>query len=68
VQSRIVDGEQWIAKRLAFLREHLEADLTESERTATEAEIQRLMKAPALSCTGPNGGGLLRRRLRRRNR
>jgi hypothetical protein len=66
VQSRIIDGEQWIAKRLAFLREHLEADLTEPERTATEAEIQRLMNAPALSCIGLNGGGPLRRRLQHR--
>src|SRR4051812_5493689 len=66
VQSRIIDGEQWIAGRLAFLREHLKTDLTDPERAATEAEIQRLLKAPALSCTGLTGGGL-RPRLRRRN-
>jgi hypothetical protein len=68
VQPRIIDGEQWIATRLAFLREHLDTDLTEPERTAAEAEIERLLKAPAFSCIGLNGAGLLRRRLLRRNR
>lgn len=68
MQSRIIEGEHWIAARLAFLRERLDGDLTDSERTATEQEIERLQKAPSLSCTGIGGGGFLRRRLRRRNR
>jgi hypothetical protein len=68
VQSRIIDGERWIATRLEFLREHLDTELTTHERTATEEEIQRLLKATSVSCTGLTGGGLLRRRLLRRDR
>jgi hypothetical protein len=34
VHGRIIDGERWIAERLAFLRERLAAELTSEERSA----------------------------------
>lgn len=40
----VVDGEDWIKKRLKFLSERLAEDLTEDERRALEAEIQALSK------------------------
>ena len=64
VRNRIIDGERWIAERLKFLRERLAGDLSESERAATEAEIEALSNERGLTSGGRRAGWL--RRLRRR--
>lgn len=65
VHGHIIDGERWIAARLAFLRERLEGELTPEERRATETEIEVLTKERGV---GPSGlrQGRIARRLRRR--
>ena len=40
----VVDGEDWIKKRLKFLRERLADGLTVAERRAVEDEIEALSK------------------------
>ena len=41
----VVDGEDWIKKRLTFLRERLaEGGLTDDEQRAVESEIEALSK------------------------
>jgi hypothetical protein len=40
----VVDGEDWIKKRVKYLRERLADDLTDDERRAVEAEIEALSK------------------------
>ena len=54
----VIDGEDWINKRLKFLRERLADDLADGERRAVEAEIETLSKerhqaGPVLGATGP---------------
>ena len=61
----IIDGERWIAARLAFLRERLQGDLPAGERRAIEAEIEALANERGI---GPPGlrQGRIARRLRRK--
>jgi hypothetical protein len=66
VASQIVNGEEWIRTRLAFLRSRLDTELTDDERTAVQAEIERLMEASAVSCHGLPVGWVRRWRARRR--
>ena len=40
----VIDGEDWIKRRVAFLKERLAEDLTDDERHAAEAEIEVLSK------------------------
>jgi len=63
-----IDGEQWIAKRLAFLKDRLAEDLAPEERQAAEAEVEALARergiAPGgrrVSRIGRRIRGLLRR-------
>ncbi|HEV3363301.1 MAG TPA: hypothetical protein VG795_04050 [Acidimicrobiia bacterium] len=62
--NRIIDGEDWIAKRLRFLRERLAGELPDEERGALDQEVEALSKE-----SGVMPGGLrfprLWRRLRR---
>lgn len=65
VNGRIIDGERWIAERLAFLRDRLTAELTVDQRSAIEAEIEALSKEGGISLGGLRAGRISRR-LRRR--
>ncbi len=65
VHDRIIDGERWIAERLAFLRERLTAQPPDDERRAIEAEIEVLSKEKGVSLGGLRAGpiaGRLRRK------
>ena len=44
VSEQIIDGDQWVAERLKFLRERLAEDPPGPERRAIEAEIEVLSK------------------------
>lgn len=61
----IIDGERWIAERLAFLRERLAAEPSDTERRAIEDEIAVLAKERGISPRGVRAGPIARR-LRRR--
>jgi hypothetical protein len=61
VRSRIIDGERWIAERLAFLRERLLGKLSDAERRAIETEVELLSRERGLTV----GGRLVPRILRR---
>lgn len=65
MHGHIIDGERWIAERLAFLKERLGGDLSGDERAAVEAEIEVLSKERGIGPTGVRAGRI-RRRLRRR--
>jgi len=65
VHERIIDGERWIAARLAFLQERLAGELTPDERRATEAEIDVLSEERGIASGGVRSGRIARR-LRRR--
>jgi hypothetical protein len=68
VASQIVNGEEWIRTRLAFLRGRLDTDQTDDERIAVQAEIDRLMDARAVSCHGLPVGVIRRWRAKRSRR
>lgn len=61
----VVNGDRWIAERLAFLRERLAADPPADERAAIEAEIEVLSKERGITFAGVRLP-LFLRRLRRR--
>ena len=65
VHERIIDGERWIAERLAFLTERLAGELPVEERSAIEEEIEVLSKERGIAAgglrAGPIGGRLRRR-------
>jgi hypothetical protein len=65
VHEPVIDGERWIAERLSFLRERLEAQPSADERRAIEAEIQLLSKERGITLGGLRGPRI-GRRLRRR--
>jgi hypothetical protein len=67
VNGSIIDGDGWIAERLAFLRERLDSELTEGERSAIEAEIANLSKERGIAPSGRRAGPIVRR-LRRSRR
>jgi len=52
VRSRIIDGERWIAERLAFLREQLMGELSDAERKAIETEVELLSRERGLTVGG----------------
>jgi len=66
VPARIINGDQWIADRMATLKERLDAGTTDDERKALEAELDALSKERGLGCGGPVVFSLPRRRIRRR--
>jgi hypothetical protein len=53
VESNIIDGSDWIAKRLSHLRSLLDADVSEEDRKAIEEEIAVLSRELGLACGGP---------------
>ena len=61
VERRIIDGERWIAERLAFLRERLAGEVAAEERSAIEAEIEVLSKERGIALGGLRAGRLGRR-------
>jgi hypothetical protein len=60
VESSIVDGSGWIAKRLTHLHRLLEGDVPDEDRRAIEEEIAVLSKEQGLAC-----GGLIRNKVPR---
>jgi hypothetical protein len=65
VHDRIIDGQRWIAERLAFLRERLAAQPPDDARRDIEAEIEVLSKERGISLGGLRAGPIARR-LRRK--
>jgi hypothetical protein len=65
VHRRVIDGERWIAERLAFLRQRLAGEPEADERSAIEAEIEVLSKERGIAPGGLRTGRI-GRRLRRR--
>jgi hypothetical protein len=53
VESSIIDGSAWIAKRLTHLRKLLDGDVSEEDRRAIEEEIAVLSKEQGFGCGGP---------------
>jgi hypothetical protein len=49
----MIDGDRWIARRLAFLRELLTTDITDEQRNAVEAEIEKLRRERGIHPGGP---------------
>lgn len=49
----MIDGERWIAERLAFLNEVLNGDVSDEQREAIETEIQILKKDRGIRQGGP---------------
>ncbi|HYH48724.1 MAG TPA: hypothetical protein VEG38_04160 [Acidimicrobiia bacterium] len=67
VWNGVIDGDDWIEKRLKSLRERLAGDVPDEERQTLEAEIAALSNERGIMPTGfryPTAG--LWRRLRRR--
>ena len=60
MHEHIIDGERWIAERLAFLRERLGGSLDADERRATEAEIAALSKERGIYAGGLRAGPIAR--------
>jgi hypothetical protein len=61
----MIDGDRWIARRLAFLRELLQTDPSPELRQAIEAEIAVLSKERGIQHGGPRRGWIGRRWLYR---
>ncbi len=61
---RVINGDRWIAQRLAHLREVLHGDLTDEQREGIEAEIALLSKERGIG----HGGYRLPRFFRRLRR
>jgi hypothetical protein len=57
----MIDGDRWIAQRLAFLRGLLETDLLPEQQQAIEAEIDLLSKERGIQHGGRRRGWLARR-------
>ncbi len=56
MNEHVIDGDRWIAQRLAFLKERLEGELSDGERAAVEAEIAALSKERGLMPGGVRVG------------
>ena len=66
MRRSVIDGDSWIAERLAFLHGLLTDGLAQDQRTAVEAEIAALSKERGISQGAlPGVRGLRRRWLRR---
>ena len=55
MQGNILDGDRWIAERLAFLRGLLEEELSDAQRRAVEDEIAVLSKERGITGAGRLG-------------
>lgn len=49
----MIDGDKWIAQRLAFLRELLKTELPDDQRKAVEDEIEKLRGERGIHIGGP---------------
>ena len=61
----MIDGDRWIAQRLAFLRGLIQTDLPSEQRQAIEAEIEVLSKERGIQHGGRRRGWIARRWLHR---
>ena len=61
VPAHIINGDQWITARLAYLRELLTGDLTDEQRKTVEHEIAVLSKESGIGFRGRRYVRLLRR-------
>jgi len=61
VRSRIIDGEDWIQRRLEFLRERLAGELPDDERKKIQDEVDLLSKEVGLTIGGFPSPRFLRR-------
>lgn len=50
---RMIDGERWIAERLAFLNQLLDGEVSDEQREAIQAEIQTLEGERGIRQGGP---------------
>jgi hypothetical protein len=66
VGSRIIDGEDWIAQRLRFLRKRLADNPSEAERVVLEQELAALSKERGIMPAGLRFPRLWRRLRRTR--
>jgi hypothetical protein len=48
----MIDGDRWIAERLAFLRGVLTTEISDEQRNAIEDEIQKLSKERGIHIGG----------------
>ena len=48
----VINGDRWIAQRLAFLRSRLEADISDEERKAIQDEIAALEQERGILIAG----------------
>jgi hypothetical protein len=48
----MIDGDRWIAQRLAYLRAVLATDIPEDQRKAIEEEIEKLRKERGIHIGG----------------
>jgi hypothetical protein len=48
----MIDGDRWIAERLAFLRGLLDTGISDEQRTAVETEIRSLSKERGIQTAG----------------
>jgi hypothetical protein len=61
----MIDGDRWIAQRLAFLRQLIQTDLSSEQQQAIESEIEVLSKERGIQHGGRRRGWIARRWLRR---
>jgi hypothetical protein len=52
VSHNVIDGDRWIAERLALLSDLLDGGISDEERTLVEAEIKALSKERGIICGG----------------
>ncbi len=52
VVRHVINGDRWIAERLAHLREMLDTDLADEQRQAFEDEIAVLENERGITCGG----------------
>jgi hypothetical protein len=52
VPGHVVNGDRWIAQRLAHLRELLDGELSDEQRKAIEAEIAALSRERGIALGG----------------
>jgi hypothetical protein len=57
----MIDGDRWIAARLAFLSDLLGGEIPDEQRMLVEAEAAALSQERGISCGGRPGSRLWRR-------
>jgi hypothetical protein len=54
MRQRVINGDRWIAERLAYLKGLLGGDVPDEQRQAIEAEIEVLKKERGIHLGGPD--------------